>query len=151
MTIPLPLSALLAQALAAFTMDFEREVAAAGYPDLSLALGSNVLRLLDEHGMRIGSIAERAGVTKQAISQQVAYLERHGYVSVEPDPEDSRAKVVRLTNRGRDSQDACRPLFGVLERRWRARYGSGHVVALRDSLDAIVGQVDMELAHYQPR
>lgn len=151
MAFPLPLSALLSQALTAFTMEFEREVAKAGHPDISLAMGSNVMRFLGEEGLRIGHIAERAGVSKQAISQQVSYLEKQGYVVVEPDPADSRAKVVRLTERGRQSQQVCRPLFGVVERRWRARFGSDEVRKLRQSLEAVVSQLDVELPHYPTR
>lgn len=148
MPFPLPLPALLSQAFAAFTIEFEREVAEAGFPELSLALGTNVLRFLGDEGLRIGAIAELAGVSKQAVSQQVGYLERYGYVTTEADPADSRAKIVRLTARGLRSQEVCRPLFGTVERRWRRRYGRDKVLALRDSLEAIVGQIDDELPHY---
>lgn len=89
-----------------------------------------------------------AGVSKQAISQQVGHLEKCGYITTEPDPADSRAKIVRLTARGLRSQEVCRPLFGTVERRWRRRYGRDKVFALRDSLEAIVGQIDDELPHY---
>lgn len=151
MAFRMPLSALLAQALAAFTVEFEQEIADAGYPDLSLALGSNVLRFLDEEGLRIGEIAERAGVSKQAISQQVTYLEKHGYLRVEPDPDDSRARLVYLTRRGRTSQERCRPLFGVVERRWQARFGTDNVHSLREALEAIVEQVGARYPHYPAR
>ena len=138
----LPLPSLLTQALAAFTAEFEQEVAEAGFPELSLALGTNVLRFLagDDGGRRVGALAALAGVTKQAISQQVGYLEKHGYVTTHPDPADSRAKVVRLTERGLRSQEVCRPLFGTVERRWRRRYGDERMGALRDALEAVAGQ-----------
>ncbi len=148
MPFPLPLPALLSQALAAFTIEFEQEMAEAGFPELSLALGANVMRFLGEDGLRIGALAELAGVSKQAISQQVAYLEKHGFVYTEADPADSRAKIVRLTERGLKSQEVCRPLFGAVERHWRRRYGRHDVLALRDALEAIVGQLDDELPHY---
>jgi DNA-binding MarR family transcriptional regulator len=150
MTFRLPLSALLSQVLTAFTTEFEQEVAAAGYPELSLALGSNVLRFLDEEGLRVGTIAELAGVSKQAISQQIGYLERHGYVAVEPDPEDNRAKLVRLTPLGAETRDVCRPLFRTIEQRWRRRYGRDNVRALREALEALAGQLDSRLPHYPP-
>ena len=151
MAFRMPLSALLSQALVAFTLEFERAVADSGHRELSLALGSNVMRFLGEDGLRIGTIAELAGVSKQAISQQVAYLEKHGYVAVEPDPTDDRAKVVRLTERGFESRDVCRPLFGTIERRWERRYGRDVVRCLRESLEAVVGQLDADLPHYPPK
>lgn len=147
MTFRLPLSALLSQVLTAFTAEFEQEVAAAGYPELSLSLGSNVMRFLSEEGLRIGIIAELAGVSKQAISQQVTYLERHGYVAVEPDPDDNRAKVVRLTPLGAETRDVCRPLFGTIEQRWQRRYGVDHVRGLRAGLEALSRQLDSPPPH----
>jgi len=147
-TFQLPLSALLSQVLTAFTVEFERELAQAGWPEMSLSMGSNVMRFLDEDGLRIGTIAELAGVSKQAISQQVAFLERNGYVAVGPDPHDSRAKVVRLTEHGRSTRDVCRPLFGTVQQRWERRYGRAEIRQLRAALEAVVGQLDDGLPHY---
>ncbi len=151
MTFRLPLSALLSQVLTAFTTEFDHDVVAAGYPELSLPLGSNVMRFLSEDGLRIGIIAELAGVSKQAISQQISYLERHGYVAVEPDPGDNRAKVVRLTRLGTETRDVCRPLFATIERRWQRVYGADEVRRLRDALEALTSQLDSHLPHYPPR
>lgn len=152
MAFQLPLSALLAQALSAFTIEFEQAVAAAGFPDLSLALGSNVLRFLNEEdGMRSGTIASLAGVSKQAVSQQVVYLEQRGYVTITPDPGDSRAKLVRLTKQGRRSQEVCRPLLGAVEQRWRRRYGRDEIHGLRTALESVVAQLDDPLPHYPLR
>lgn len=148
MTRRLPLSALLSQALIAFTAEFEREVAAAGYPRMSLALGSNVMRFLSEDGLRLGVLAERAGVSKQAISQQIIYLQRHGFVSVGPDPVDNRAKVVQLTTLGAEARDTCRPLFDTIEQRWHRRFGADTVRQLRVELEALTSQLDGRLPHY---
>lgn len=121
--------------------EFERRLAAAGFPDLSFALGNNVLRSLNtERGVRLGSLVESSGVTKQAISQQVAYLQERGYVVVEPDPTDSRAKLVWLTEKGRRSQEVARPEFGTVERAWRRRYGREAIDQLRATLEEIVGK-----------
>lgn len=125
-------------------------MAHAGYPELTLALGSNVMRFLGQDGLRIGTIAQLAGVSKQAVSQQVGYLERHGYVTVEPDPADQRAKVVHLTQRGWKTRDVCRPLFGDIEERWDRHYG-GDVRRLRASLEAVAAQLEQGLPHHPPK
>lgn len=149
MAFRLPLSALLSQVLTAFTAEFEHDVAGAGYPELSLALGSNVLRFLGEDGLRIGTIAQLAGVSKQAVSQQVTYLERHGYVTVEPDSADQRARVVHLTGRGWETRDVCRPLlFGDIEGRWEQRYGRDEVHRLRAALEVLAAHLEQGLPHY---
>ena len=85
------MSTLLSRVNAAFTADFEWRLSAAGFPDLTFSLGTNVLRFPRPGPVRMSLLAEMSGVTKQAISQQVAYLEVHGYVIVEQDAADSRA------------------------------------------------------------
>ena len=86
----------------------------------------------------MSSLAEMSGVTKQAISQQVAYLEARGYVAVEPDAADSRAKLVRLTKKGQRSNEAARSLFAAVEREWRQRFGRDEMRHLRTLLEDIL-------------
>src|SRR5260370_16777862 len=95
----------------AYTVEFEHALAEAGHPDLSLALGTNIVRFLDGEGRRLGSIAELAGVSKQAISQQVAYLKAKGYVVLSPDPHATPAKLVHPPHLSRQSQPPPPPLF----------------------------------------
>lgn len=145
----LPLSALLSQLLVAFTTEFEAQLAAAGHDEVSLALGSNVLRFLDlDEGLRVTAIAELAGVTKQAISQQLSYLERIGQVQIGPDPSDGRSKVVRLTAAGVETRETCRPLFATIERRWAQRHGVNTVATLRCVMEEIAADVGEGLPHF---
>jgi DNA-binding MarR family transcriptional regulator len=139
---PFPLSTLLGRVQAVFTAEYDRRLADLGMPDMSLALGTNVLRHLgDDEGVRLVKLADLSGVTKQAISQQVAYLEARGYVTVGPDPADSRAKRVRLTEKGRWCQDAGRPLFGAIEKDWHERFGRDEIRSLRHLLEGILEQL----------
>jgi DNA-binding MarR family transcriptional regulator len=134
-----PLATLLARTESLLTAEFDQRLAAAGFPDLSFALGTNILRHLDaDSGLRVGVLAEMSEVTKQAISQQLTHLQAHGYVTVERDPADSRAKTVRLTKRGAESQRVARRLFVELERDWRNRYGHERLRQLRDHLETIL-------------
>jgi DNA-binding MarR family transcriptional regulator len=129
------LSALLGAVHNEFTRDFERRLAAAGFPDLSLALGANFMRFLGPEGIRLGELAGRAGVSKQAISQQAAYLADRGYVVIEPDPADHRAKRVRPLARGIEAQRVSRTLFATVERAWVRRFGADQVRRLRALLE----------------
>lgn len=140
---PFPLSTLLGRLQAIYAAEYDQRLAEAGLPDLSLSLGTNVLRHLgDGAAIRMGSLAEMAGVTKQAISQQVAHLQTRGYVTVESDPEDSRAKQVRLTDKGARSLAASRSLFRDLEKDWQRRFGRDAVADLRRSLERILAAMD---------
>ena len=136
-----PLSELLNQVLVAYADEFEQRLATAGFTELSLPLGANVLRFLNGRGVRISALAQQSRVTKQAISQQVAYLENLGYVTVNSDPEDKRAKVVRLTERGRHARSLTGPLFSNVERSWTRRIGRKHVRGLRASLETVATEL----------
>ena len=134
-----PLSTLLARVEALFTAEFDQRLAQAGMNDISFSLGTNVLRFLDpERGVRLVSLVEMSGVTKQAISQQVAFLQQAGYVTVDADPADSRAKQVRLTPKGTQSQHTARQLFRELEAEWADRYGDKQLTELRCCLEQIL-------------
>jgi DNA-binding MarR family transcriptional regulator len=60
-----------------------------------------VFQYLDDTGMTVSVLAERAQMTKQAMAELVQHLETHGYVVRVPDPSDRRAKLVQPTERGR--------------------------------------------------
>lgn len=140
---PFPLSTLLGRVQAIYAAEFDRRLAEAGMPDLSLSLGTNVMRHLHgDQGTRLGSLVQMAGVTKQAISQQVSHLEAHGYVLVETDPDDSRAKQVRLTDKGAWSQQVSRPIFADLEKEWQQRFGATEISDLRAALERILAGFD---------
>jgi DNA-binding MarR family transcriptional regulator len=136
-----PLNTLLSRASTAFTWEYEQRLAVAGYADISIAAATNVLRFLDDEAVRVGSLVERSGVTKQAISQQVAHLVARGYVHLEPEEADSRAKRVRLTDKGRRCQDVTRPLHETVEREWRRRFGREDIGRLRTGLEHIVDRL----------
>lgn len=89
----------LAAAGRALTATMMAEVARLGFSDVTPAF-SSLMPLLDATGARPTTLAQRAGITKQAISQLVRELEVRGYVEQVPDTTDTRAKIVRLTKRG---------------------------------------------------
>jgi DNA-binding MarR family transcriptional regulator len=51
------------------------------------------------------SLANAFQVTKGAMTNTLQRLEAKGYVTVQPDPADGRAKVVRITRAGRAARD----------------------------------------------
>src|SRR5690242_2678775 len=67
-----------------------------GYRDVSLT-DTTLLANLDTEGTIISAMARRAGVTRQAASQQIAALERAGYVKRRSSKIDGRAALVSRT------------------------------------------------------
>ncbi|MFT4232920.1 MAG: MarR family transcriptional regulator [Leucobacter sp.] len=135
-----PLGALLARAQARFVADCESRLADAGFPDLAIAHGINITRHLSPGTpMRVAELVPLSGITKQAVSQQVAYLVEHGYLTVSPDARDRRSRVVALTARGVESQCAVRSIFAEVHRAWQASYGEDRMRDLSDTLALITG------------
>ncbi|WP_375002855.1 MarR family winged helix-turn-helix transcriptional regulator [Aeromicrobium sp. CTD01-1L150] len=137
--VTLPLPTLLGRVQATFAAEYDHRLAERGLRHLSLSLGTNVMRHLSrDDGVRLSTLVEVSGVSKQAISQQVTHLQAHGYVQVEPDPADSRAKLVRLTESGHRSLLEVRPIFAEVEKDWHDRFGSEEVRALRRALEHVL-------------
>ena len=128
----LTLSALLSKVLLEFAIEYESE------SRLSLAISANVVRVLDEKGVRLRDIPLLSGVSKEAIAMAMGILRKTSVAAVEPDP-TGRGKVVRLTAKGRVAQDAYRRRVGAIEQRWEVEFGKDTVRKLRESLEQLVG------------
>ncbi|HUC01018.1 MAG TPA: MarR family transcriptional regulator [Solirubrobacterales bacterium] len=120
----------------AIFVEFRAELAEAGYGDVRPTHGC-VFRFVHENGMRLTELAQRAGMTKQSIGEIVDDLEARGYVERVPDPADKRAKLIRLTEKGRQAQRVGYGLFAKIEQRWAERYGADRVAELRELLEEI--------------
>jgi DNA-binding MarR family transcriptional regulator len=57
-----------------------------------------------------------------------------------PDPSDGRAKIIRLTERGRDAQAIGRGLIDDLEREWGERFDAERIAALREALEVVTAE-----------
>ena len=104
----------------------------AGY-DVTVAK-ARIAQRIAEDGTRLTELADRAQVTKQTASLLVAALEREGLVERVPDPDDGRARLIRLSARGREaSQRAMEVVIGV-EREWAEHLGPELTDRMREGL-----------------
>jgi len=122
------LAALMSQGLAGFAIEFERD------SDISLAIGSNVLRLLGHGGVPVGDLPRRSGLSKQAVAMSLTWLRRSAHVVVEPNPTGGRGQVVKLTPLGQQAWACDLELLAAVEQRWQERFAGGEVGQLRSSL-----------------
>jgi DNA-binding MarR family transcriptional regulator len=133
--LPLLLSAVKDRTL----RQLHRCIAEEGFGDLRHKHGF-VFRLIDEDGCRLTDLAARSSLTKQGIGETVSELERLGYIERVPAPDDRRAKIIRLTERGRKCQAAAARALDEIEQGWTARFGEERVTALRHILEEIAGE-----------
>ena len=111
----------------------------AGFSDVRGAHGC-VFGNIDPDGSRLTDLAERAHMTKQSVGEVATELERRGYLERVPDPEDGRAKIIRLTGRGREARALGFQIMDEMERDWGERFGVERVAALRDALEVITAE-----------
>ena len=97
-----------------------------------------LLALLDEDGTRPIELAHRTGQHKQIVGRVLNELEDLGYVRREPDPDDRRAKLVVLTERGRDEQAQADRILAEIEARHAARLGAERYRQFRRLLREVV-------------
>ncbi|OBH62839.1 MarR family winged helix-turn-helix transcriptional regulator [Mycobacterium sp. E2479] len=89
-------------------------------------------------GLHASELADRLQVTRQAVAQAIAGLERHGYVTRVPNPLDARARIIELTPRGRQALRVMRSNAVALERRWERVLGRQRMGELRETLQMLL-------------
>jgi DNA-binding MarR family transcriptional regulator len=132
-----PLPWLLTELKQAAIDELHRRLAERGYTEIRDGHGC-VFRFIDAEGSRLTDLAERSGYTKQAVGEVVVDLEGLGYVERTPDPADGRAKIIRLTERGREAFAAAMTIFADIERDWAERVGEERMATVREVLEELV-------------
>lgn len=85
----------------------ERLMAIAGIP-LDRAAMALLRQVADSEPQRPGELAQRLGVEASHVTRTVQQLQKAGYVTRAPDPDDRRAQRIQLTGPGRDAVDRAR-------------------------------------------
>lgn len=167
MSNSLPLPTLLSQSLVAFTIEFDNEAerriphyttrhgstsGTLAKPWLvSMAMYLNCMQFLDENGMSARDLVRTARARTNFHG-----MVRWGYITIKPDLSRARTKppkadwIVRPTEAGRTAQEIWRPLIGVIEDRWKQRFGSKQLERLISSLAVVQRQFDLDLPDCLP-
>jgi DNA-binding MarR family transcriptional regulator len=124
---------LLRRALAVIDAVVPQRLAERGHSAIRTAHGP-VFQNLDSGGTTVSVLAQRAGMTKQAMAELVQYLEGHGYVRRTPNPNDARAKLVQLTDTGRDVVAVVQELVPQMERQLLQALGTSRWREMRVDL-----------------
>jgi methyltransferase (TIGR00027 family) len=163
---PVSLSALLSHALVAFIIEFDNEAehraphrttnfGASSHGDgawlTSMVMWENCMRFVTDEPITVGELHRLART-----GTNLDGMRRWGYVTIDgtakkihkgnPGPD----AVLRATARGLQAREICLPLTGLIEQRWRERFGAGEIGRLRDSLLAVVSQLDPGLPDCLP-
>lgn len=96
-----------------------------------------LLSNLDMNGARLTTVAERAGMTKQAMGRLADELIGLGYIARSPDPSDRRAVRLNFTESGLDLMQQSFAVMAGIETRCRRRIGKHEYAAMLDGLSKI--------------
>ncbi|HUV68795.1 MAG TPA: MarR family transcriptional regulator [Terracidiphilus sp.] len=96
-----------------------------------------VLQYPGPDGVRPGILAERAGISKQAMNRLLGSLEDLGYVIRSDAPNETGARVVRLTKRGRAAYAKISEILRNVEREWSAELGPRDFAQLKKLLSRV--------------
>ncbi|MEJ2359117.1 MAG: MarR family transcriptional regulator [Deinococcales bacterium] len=109
------------------------ELNAAGFEDIRLPHMA-VLQFPGPDGARPIELAERAGISKQAMNQLLRSLEGVGYIDRTDAPQHGRARIVRLTDRGHAAYAKIHEILRTIEDEWRAELGPESFARLKELL-----------------
>ena len=159
----LKFSAVLSQALVAFTIEFDNEAerqlphrttwgpaarSGRGPWLVSLTMWANFMRFLPADGVPLRDVADLVPLTN------LAGLKRWGYVEVGPaggrPAQGRRDAVVRPTTWGRQAQEIWDPLARVIGERWRERFGAALIDQLTGTLRTVAGPSGEDVPAFLP-
>jgi DNA-binding MarR family transcriptional regulator len=109
------------------------ELNATGFEELRLPHMA-VLQFPGPDGARPGTVAERAGMSKQAINQLLRSLEGLGYIVRSDAADEGRARIIRLTRRGRAAYSKIHEILREIEREWSSELGPKLFAQLKELL-----------------
>jgi len=111
-------------------------VVAAGYDDLNPA-HVGLWRYPGLEGLRPSQLADRVEITKQSVNDLLGHLEQHGYLERLPDSADGRARVIRLTSKGRRLEETIYAEAGAAQLRIAEILGPRRFAQLHSSLELL--------------
>ncbi|MBZ5584647.1 MAG: MarR family transcriptional regulator [Acidobacteriia bacterium] len=110
-----------------------KELNAAGFDELRVPHIA-ALQFPGPDGVRPGTLAERAGISKQAMNQLLRSLEALGYIVRSDAPDEGRTRIVRFTKRGRAAYAKIHDVLRDIEREWSIELGAGRFAQLKELL-----------------
>jgi DNA-binding MarR family transcriptional regulator len=126
----------IARWLEAVTRRLRASLAASDLRDFPDLRGSHrrILQMIPADGIRITELAQRAGMTKQALGEFVDWLEHAGFVASGRDPADGRVRLVMRTARGDTAAQTASQAIAAVERAWQQEIGAREYDTMKQAL-----------------
>jgi DNA-binding MarR family transcriptional regulator len=115
--------------------EVHNRLAEIGYPDIKPAHGA-VFSYIDE-GAQITQMAQLALTSKQNMSYLVDYLQERGYVESYEHRNDGRAKMFRLTAKGKKCRQKTIEIVETISKEWEEKLGKKKMLELTKMLEEL--------------
>lgn len=135
--IELDLTSLLSLSFSASINELHDKLNELGFEDIRPVHGF-MFKCITPNGATGIELAEYLGITKQAVSKMVDYLEKSGYVVRKAHPTDKRGKIIVLTERGWLVVKAKEKILTEIEQRWITNIGTERMQMLKEDLTKLV-------------
>ena len=112
------------------------ELNAAGFVELNQPHMA-IFRYPGPDGVRPGVLAERAGISKQAMNRVLGSLEDLGYLVRSDAPDEGRARIVRFTRRGHAAWAKALEVLRDIEQEWVDELGPKEFSKLKEILGRV--------------
>ncbi|MFN8062033.1 MAG: MarR family winged helix-turn-helix transcriptional regulator [Vicinamibacterales bacterium] len=130
-----------ARLMRAYNRRLAEELRERGFDDYSPAFPA-LLSNLDLAGSHIGTLAQKAGVTRQAAGQLLKSIAQCGYVELLDSPRDTRATLVKFTPRGRKLLANVIEVLGDVDREMVAVLGEAEFQHFTEQAFRLAERID---------
>ena len=134
------LASLFSLAFSSLNQELHQRLNELGFGDIRPMHGFLFQGLIPD-GATAKTLVDLLGISRQAVSQMLDYLEDHGYVIRKPHPSDGRGKLVVLTERGWALIKAKEGIYTKIEHRWGEIIGPDHLNMIRSDLKQIIQSI----------
>jgi len=134
--VPSQIGALLRAPAQAIHRRLVRDLNSAGFSEIMLPHIA-VFQYPGPDTVRPSVLAERAGISKQAMNQLLRSLEGSGYLMRGDDGSEGRARQVRLTRRGKAAYAKIIEILTTIEKEWNAELGAKAFTQLKELLGRV--------------
>jgi len=135
----LDLTSLLSLSFSVLINELHDSLSELGFEDIRPAHGFMFKRMIPSGATGI-ELAEYLGISKQAVSKMVDYLEKSGYVMRQTHPTDKRGKFIVLTERGWLVVKAKEEILTKIEQSWIDNIGAERMQMLKEDLKKLVDE-----------
>ncbi|WP_440603404.1 MarR family winged helix-turn-helix transcriptional regulator [Bacillus sp. GB_SG_008] len=133
----LDLTSLLSLSYSTLIYELHDRLSELGFGDIRPAHGFMFKHIIPNGATGI-ELAEHLGITKQAVSKMVDYLEKSGYVVRKAHPTDKRGKIIVLTERGWLVMKTKDEIIAEIEQHWVENIGAKRMQMLKEDLTNLI-------------